>query len=82
MCVVKESVADGICDGGFTDVIVPLGHGELAGEDRGLVPVAILDDLEEISALGFGDPHEPPVVDHEDIDPGDLVCLRNRGNLM
>ena len=56
MCVVKESVADGICDGGVADVIVPLSHWDLAGKDRGLVPVAILDDLEEISALGFADP--------------------------
>jgi hypothetical protein len=48
-----------------------LGHGKLADEDRGLVAVAILDDRERISAPGFADPDEPPVVDHDDLDPGD-----------
>jgi hypothetical protein len=49
--VVQEPVTDGIGERGVADVVVVLGGGQLAGDDRRRGAIAILEDLEEIVAL-------------------------------
>jgi hypothetical protein len=69
--VVKESIADGVGDGGISDVVVPLLDGELTGDDGGARAVAIVHDLEEAAALGFADRDESQIVEDEDVGAGD-----------
>jgi hypothetical protein len=46
MAVVDDAVEDGVCERGLVDVGVPLIDGELAGDQRGFLVVAILEDLQ------------------------------------
>jgi len=68
---VQEAIADGVGDGGVPDVVVPLGRGDLAGEDSRAVPIAILDDLEEVATLLLLWRRDPPVIHHEHVDTGE-----------
>ena len=49
MGVVEQAITDGVGDGGVAEMVVPLCDGDLAGEERGSVAVAVLDDLEQIA---------------------------------
>jgi hypothetical protein len=62
MSVVEDMVANRISDGWVTTVM-PLRSGKLARDDGGPVAVAILEDLEQVSALVFFRRGEAPVVD-------------------
>jgi len=44
--VMDQPVADGIGDGGIGDQLVPVVGSELAGDQGGVQPVAVLKDLE------------------------------------
>lgn len=55
VAVVYQSIKDGVGERRFIEVGVPLIHGELAGDDRGLAVVPIVEDLQQI-ALGLGFP--------------------------
>ena len=72
MGVVQEPVADRVGQGRIGQVVMPLVGRQLAGDDGRAGAVAILEDLEQIAALGVLDGREPPVVDDEDIDAGQL----------
>ena len=74
---VYEPVEDGIGDGGVTDQPMPLCHGNLAGDDGGAVRTAVVDDLEQVSALLAGERGEPPVI--EDQQPGARDALDQPG---
>jgi len=65
-----EPVADGVGDGGLADELVPRLHGDLAGDQGRGALGAILEDLEQVMALGAGQGREAPVVDHEQIGLG------------
>jgi hypothetical protein len=61
--IVEEAVADGVRQRGLADVVMPLGRGELARDDRGAAAIAVLEDLEQVAAflvLGRG---QAPVVE-------------------
>ena len=66
----EQAIADGVGDGRIAEMVVPLRDGDLAGEERGSVAVAVLDDLEEIPALEVADWRHPPVVEDEHVDAG------------
>ena len=51
MRIVQEPIADGVGQRRLPDVIVPLGRGELARDDRGAAPIPVLENLEEVAAL-------------------------------
>src|SRR2546425_9886305 len=73
MGVVQDAVADRIGQGGVGEVVVPLGRRELAGDDRRALAVAVLEDLEQVPALLVGHGGQPPVVDQQDVDAGELA---------
>ena len=52
MGVVNEAVEDGVAEGGVADHVVPVLQGELAGDEGGAPAVAVVEDLQEIAALG------------------------------
>jgi len=51
--VVQEAVADGIGDGGLADQVMPLLGWVLTGDHGGGLCVAVLDDLQKVSAFGI-----------------------------
>src|SRR6266700_3409794 len=51
--VVQDAVEDGVGHGGVAQVLLPLGVGELAGDDGRPVRVAVLDDLEEVVTVSL-----------------------------
>ncbi len=61
----QEPIEDGIGHGGFVEVGVPLGDGEL-GDDNGAGPlVAVLEDLEQEQLDGVGDGLQAEVVEDQ-----------------
>ncbi len=66
----EQAIADGVGDGGVAEVVMPVPDGDLAGEDRGPVAVAVVDDLEQIAALEVGQGRESPVVEDEHVGAG------------
>ena len=66
--VMDQAIEDGIGVGGITDQRVPLIDGKLAGDDGGVVAVAVLEDLQQVVASGGIERFEAPVVEDEDID--------------
>ena len=54
MCIVDESVEDGVAHGGIACEFVPGVDGVLTGDEGGAVALAVVKDLEEQSILiGF-----------------------------
>src|SRR5206468_9402352 len=72
MGVVQQAVADRVGQGRLAEVVVPLGGWQLARDDGRVGAIAILQDLEEVAALRILDRRQPPVVDDEDIEAGEL----------
>jgi hypothetical protein len=62
VCVVHQSVQDGVGDGRVADVVVPLLDGQLAGRDGGAPSGAVLGDLEPVAALDLSvnKEYDPP----------------------
>ena len=73
MTVVHEPVEDRIGERGLVDVRVPLLDGELAGDERGLLVVTILEDFEQIALGLIGERRKPEVVDVQQIHFGELL---------
>jgi hypothetical protein len=71
--VVEKTIADGSGQGSIGEVVVPLGGRELARDDGRAAAVAILEDLEEVAALRVLYGGEPPVINQEDIEAGELT---------
>ena len=62
-----EAVEDGVTEGGIADDVVPVLDGELAGDEGRATAVAVIEDLEEISALGVVEGHHAEVVESEEL---------------
>ena len=76
MGVVEEAVADGVGEGGIADEGVPLGDGELAGQDGGAGAVPVVEEFEEVTAILVSERVEPPVIDEQDVDARELGQAR------
>ena len=51
ICVVNQSIENGIGKGRFVDDVVPGGDGQLAGDQDRALAVAVLDDFHQVAAL-------------------------------
>ena len=69
VCIVDETVENGVGDGGVGDDLVPVIDGHLAGDDGGTTLMPVVDDLEEIAALVGGQRCQSPIVEDEEFDP-------------
>lgn len=65
MGVVEDAVEDGVGDGLIGQVLVPLLGRQLAGHDGGSLAVAVLENLEQVTALLIAWGMQAPIVDHE-----------------
>ncbi len=72
MGVVEDAVEDGVGDRLIGEVLVPLLGRQLAGHDRRSLAVAVLEDLEQVTAFLVAGRAEAPVVDHEHVDAREL----------
>ncbi len=70
MRVVHQPVEDRIAEGGIADHLVPVLDGELARDEGGAPPGALLDELQEIAPFAVAERGEPPVVEDEQIGLG------------
>ena len=52
MGIVDYPVEDGVGDGRFADHVVPLGNGQLGGNQGRFAPVALFEDFEGVSTSG------------------------------
>ena len=68
VCVVDETVENGVGDGGIGDHLVPVIDRHLAGDDGGTALMPIVDDLEQIATLVGGERSQSPVVEDEEFD--------------
>ncbi len=69
--MVHDTIADGIGQRRMPQIVMPEGRRELARDDGRPEVIAVLEDFEEILAFLVADRHEAPVVEHEDIGPGE-----------
>ena len=69
MCVVDETVENGVGDGGIGDDLMPVIDRDLAGDDGRSALMPVVDDLEQIATLVGGERSQSPVVEDEELDP-------------
>lgn len=52
VCIVDQSVQDGICEGGISDHLEPLIDRQLAGQDGRATNLAVIEDFKQVATLG------------------------------
>ena len=72
MCVVYESVEDGIGEGVIADEVIPLVDGQLAGDEGGGALVAVIHEVHEVMALCGVEGFDTPVIKDEQVGIGEL----------
>jgi hypothetical protein len=70
--IVDKPVEDGVGIGRIADRVVPALDWDLRSQDRGGTLVAIVDDLHQVATLLSGKPGHGPIVDYEQLYPGEL----------
>jgi hypothetical protein len=79
MGIVDEAVEDGVGIGGLADEAVPVGDGDLAGDEGGFSAIAVLEDFQEVVAGLGGQGLEAPVVEDQQIDGGETLEAAGEG---
>ena len=69
MRVVNEAVEDGVPEGGVANDVMPVIDGELAGDEGRATAVAVVEDLEELTALRVVEGHHAKVIEGEELGP-------------
>src|SRR5438132_4953203 len=65
--VVNEAIQNGVAEGGIAYDVVPVFHGDLAGDDGRSAAMAIIEDFQKIAALGGTENRQAPVVEDEEL---------------
>ncbi len=73
MGVVNETVEDGVGKSRIADRLVPVAHGELAGEEGGAHAVAVLHHLEQVGSLRVGERLQREVVEDQQLGAGETA---------
>src|SRR5208283_954131 len=71
MSIMNEAVQDRIAEGGVTDDVVPMFHGDLAGDDGRGATMAIIKELQKVTPFGRIENRQPPVVEDEELNATD-----------
>ena len=69
----EHAVADGVSDARIMEVLVPLRGRKLAGNDGGACAAAIIEEFEQIVALGIGERRESEIVQDEDVEASEFA---------
>jgi len=70
---VDQAFQDGIGDAGVGDVVMPVFNGKLAGDEGGVVTVAVLDGFEKISPFGIVQRSQTEIVQDKHMSFGELI---------
>ena len=73
MGIVNQAVQDGIGNGGVADMIMPVFHGELTGNEGGCITVTLLDEFEELSSFGVVQRGQPQVIEDKEVRFGEFL---------
>lgn len=73
MGVVDDPVENGVGDCRLADHGMPLGDGQLRGDQRGFPAIAFLEDFQQIETLLVGQAVGAPVVKDEQLHPSQVV---------
>ena len=68
-----QAFQDGIGDAGVGDVVMPVFNGKLAGDEGGVVTVAVLDGFEKISPFGIVQRSQTEIVQDKHMSFGELI---------
>ena len=71
--IVDQAVEDGVSERRIADHVVPVIDGHLACDDGGSPLIAILNDLQEITALLVAELLGPPIVEDEQVGSGERL---------
>ena len=73
MGVVDEAIQDAVGNGGIADLIVPMGDGYLAGQNRRARGVTIIADFQKVATFVMGQRRHGPVIDDQNIGVGKVI---------
>lgn len=76
MGIVQEAVEDGVGEGCFADVIVPVVDRELTGDQGRAQTIAILDDFHPVVTLGRSEFLYPRIIENEQVGFSQLAHCR------
>lgn len=65
--IVNEAVQNCVTEGGIADDVMPVFHGNLAGDDGRCATMAIVEDLQEVAPFGRVENRQAPVVEQEEL---------------
>ncbi len=71
--IVDDPIEDCVCDGGFSDHVMPLGDGKLRGDERRFPAIALLEDFQQVEALLVRERVGSPVIEDKQLDAGEFV---------
>ncbi len=77
----NQTIEDGVGDGEVLHLAMPVGDGELGGDDHRAVAEAVVEDLEEIACPRGIDGGQGPVVDDDEVDAGEVTVEPGDGAL-
>ena len=77
----NQTIEDGVGDGRILHLAMPVGDGELRGDDHRAVAEAVVEDLEEVACPRGIDGRQGPVVDDEEVDAGEVTVEPGDGAL-
>jgi hypothetical protein len=66
-----QAVQDRIGDGRITDMVMPVLHGELAGDEGRAGSMTVFDHLEQVSAFGITQRGQSQIIDHDQMGLGE-----------
>ena len=66
-----EAVQDGVAEGRITYDVVPMFHGDLAGDDGRGATMAIIKDLQKVAPFGRIEYRQAPVIKDEELNATD-----------
>jgi len=69
---VDQPVHDAVGDAGITDLLVPLGHGHLAGKNGRTALIAVVADFQEVAPFLLLQGRHGEIVQHQNIDAREL----------
>ena len=71
MRMMHDTIADGIGQRRMPQIVMPEDRGQLTRDDGRPDVITVLKDFKEILALLIANRRQPPVVEYEDVGPGE-----------
>ena len=73
MTAVHDAIEDGVGQGRIVEVGVPVFDRQLTGDQCGFAGDAIVEQFEQVIAFGLADRSEAPIIEDQEVGPGELL---------